>query len=135
MIWRIGTTSGLLVDLEPCSGCSTAGWGWQDSAWWKADYAVVKFSTTGTHTIRGTRVSDGNDQPSANSELRNQRFRNCWTTSGDEYAVVRSMRGPAKRAVETFHSRIVDFQLANTRLRLAREIANALDRINLRRDP
>jgi hypothetical protein len=58
-VWRIGTTSGLLVDLEPCSGCTTAGWGWQDSAWWKADYAVVKFATTGTHMIRVQTREDG----------------------------------------------------------------------------
>jgi hypothetical protein len=58
-VWRIGSTSALPIDLEPCSGCAVSGWGWQDSAWWKADYAVVKFSTTGTHTIRVQTREDG----------------------------------------------------------------------------
>jgi hypothetical protein len=28
-----GTTSGLAVNLEECSGCGESGWGWRDDAW------------------------------------------------------------------------------------------------------
>ena len=29
----VGTTSGLDVNLEECSGCGISGWGWRDEAW------------------------------------------------------------------------------------------------------
>ena len=32
-VFRTGTTSGLAVNLEECSGCGIAGWGWRDDAW------------------------------------------------------------------------------------------------------
>jgi len=81
-----------------------------------------------------TRIADRHNQPPADFELRNQRLRNRWSTGRDEYAIVRSMRGPTKRTVETLNSCVVDFQLANPSLRLARKIADAFDCINLRRD-
>jgi hypothetical protein len=31
--YRVGTTSGLAVNLEECSGCGVAGWGWEDDGW------------------------------------------------------------------------------------------------------
>ena len=31
-LYRIGSTSGLLLNLESCSGCGTSGWGWVDGA-------------------------------------------------------------------------------------------------------
>ena len=31
--WRIGTTSAAEVNLENCSGCGVAGWGWQDTGY------------------------------------------------------------------------------------------------------
>jgi len=31
--YRIGTTSGLAVNLEECSGCGVSGWGWEDDGW------------------------------------------------------------------------------------------------------
>src|SRR5690349_2651898 len=33
-IYRIGTTSGLNVNLQTCSGCALSGWGWMDGAYW-----------------------------------------------------------------------------------------------------
>ena len=81
-----------------------------------------------------TRIADGRDQPPSDLELRNQGLRNRWSTSSDEYAIVWSMRCPTKRTVETFNSCVVDFQLANPSLRLARKIADAFDCINLRGD-
>jgi hypothetical protein len=32
-VYRIGTTSGLAVNLEECSGCGLSGWGWEDDGW------------------------------------------------------------------------------------------------------
>jgi hypothetical protein len=31
--YRYGTTSGLAVNLEECSGCGISGWGWEDDGW------------------------------------------------------------------------------------------------------
>jgi hypothetical protein len=58
-LWRIGTNSGLLVNLENCSGCGIASWGWQDRAWWLGQTAVVQFTTSGSHTIRVQTREDG----------------------------------------------------------------------------
>jgi len=30
---RPGTTSGLAINLEECSGCGESGWGWEDDGW------------------------------------------------------------------------------------------------------
>jgi FG-GAP-like repeat len=32
-IYSVGTTSALAVNLEECTGCGDAGWGWRDDAW------------------------------------------------------------------------------------------------------
>jgi hypothetical protein len=58
-IHRIGTTSGLMVNLERCSGCGTAGWGWQNTAYWLSQKTTVSFATSGTHTIRVQIREDG----------------------------------------------------------------------------
>jgi hypothetical protein len=58
-VWRTGTSSGLSVNLEACSGCGVAGWGWTDGAWWTGNYSVVKFATRGTRTIRIQTREDG----------------------------------------------------------------------------
>jgi hypothetical protein len=55
----IGTTSGLLVNLEPCSGCGVAGWGWQNGAYWLSQATTVAFATSGSHTIRVQVREDG----------------------------------------------------------------------------
>jgi hypothetical protein len=31
--FRVGTTSGLAINLETCSGCGVSGWGWRDERW------------------------------------------------------------------------------------------------------
>ena len=31
--YRPGTTSGLAINLEECSGCGESGWGWEDDGW------------------------------------------------------------------------------------------------------
>jgi hypothetical protein len=32
-VYEIGSTSGLAINLEECSGCGLSGWGWRDDAW------------------------------------------------------------------------------------------------------
>jgi hypothetical protein len=58
-IYRIGTASGLLVNLEPCSACGMSNWGWQDGAWWLSQPTTVQFPSTGTHTLRIQLREDG----------------------------------------------------------------------------
>ena len=58
-IYRIGTTSALLVNLENCAGCGVSGWGWQDKAYWLSQVSTVRFSSTGAHTIRIQTREDG----------------------------------------------------------------------------
>ena len=59
--WRIGSTSGLAVNLEDCSGCGNAGWGWEDNGWGTVTTlgAEVRFPTTGTRVIRIQNREDG----------------------------------------------------------------------------
>ena len=58
-IYRMATTSALLVNLENCSGCGVAGWGWQDKGYWLSQPALVQFAATGTHRIRVQTREDG----------------------------------------------------------------------------
>src|SRR5215212_1755647 len=58
-VWRIGSTSALIVTLEACSGCGVSGWGWTDNSWWTGNYPVVKFSATGKHMVRVQTRQDG----------------------------------------------------------------------------
>ncbi len=57
--YRIGTTGGLLVNLERCAGCGVSGWGWQDKGYWLAQSPLVMFGARGTHTIRIQTREDG----------------------------------------------------------------------------
>jgi endonuclease/exonuclease/phosphatase family metal-dependent hydrolase len=58
-LYRIGSTSGLLVNLERCSGCGTSGWGWQNTAYWLTQATDIRFTTAGPHTIRVQTREDG----------------------------------------------------------------------------
>jgi endonuclease/exonuclease/phosphatase family metal-dependent hydrolase len=58
-VYRIGTTSGLLVNLEDCSGCGVSEWGWKNNAWWQNQDPTVEFPTAGTKTIRVQTREDG----------------------------------------------------------------------------
>jgi hypothetical protein len=60
-LWRIGTTSALLVNLENCSGCGIAEWGWQDNAYWLGTSSVVRFAVSGVQRIRVQTREDGVD--------------------------------------------------------------------------
>ncbi len=58
--YRIGSTSALEVNLEDCSGCGLAGWGWQDTGWGAGVLGPeVVFGSTGTQRIRVQTREDG----------------------------------------------------------------------------
>jgi hypothetical protein len=59
--WRIGTTSGVAVNLEDCSGCGNAGWGWEDNGWGTATMLgpEIRFVTSGTQRLRVQNREDG----------------------------------------------------------------------------
>jgi hypothetical protein len=59
-VYRIGTTSSTEFNLESCSGCGLAGWGWEDNGWGQGVLGpVVYFATTGTQRIRLQTREDG----------------------------------------------------------------------------
>ncbi len=45
--YAIGTTSGMLVNLENCSGCGVSGWGWQNRAYWLTQAARYLITAPG----------------------------------------------------------------------------------------
>jgi hypothetical protein len=59
-VWRIGTTSATEYNLEDCSGCGLAAWGWQDNGWGvNVQGPLIRFETTGTQSIRVQTREDG----------------------------------------------------------------------------
>jgi len=59
-VYRIGTTSAAVVNIEDCSGCGLSGWGWQDNGWGRGVLGpLVYFETSGPHTIRIQVREDG----------------------------------------------------------------------------
>jgi phosphatidylserine/phosphatidylglycerophosphate/cardiolipin synthase-like enzyme len=59
-IWRIGTTAATDYNLEDCSGCGLANWGWQDNGWGVGVMGpLVYFAATGPQTIRIQTREDG----------------------------------------------------------------------------
>jgi hypothetical protein len=58
--FRIGSTSSAEVNLEDCSSCGVAAWGWQDNGYGAATLGPeLRFATSGTHTIRVQVREDG----------------------------------------------------------------------------
>ena len=58
--YRIGTTSAAEYNLEDCSGCGLAGWGWQDNGWGVGVMGpVLYFDTSGPQTLRLQNREDG----------------------------------------------------------------------------
>jgi len=49
------------TELEECSGCGVSGWGWQGNGYGSAGTlgALVRFATSGTHTMRIQVREDG----------------------------------------------------------------------------
>jgi hypothetical protein len=58
-VYPIGSTSGLLVNLEPCFACGVSGWGWQNGAYWLSQATTITFASSGRHTIRVQVREDG----------------------------------------------------------------------------
>ena len=59
-VYRIGTSSAMEVNLEPCKGCGFEGWMWQDNGYgWGVIGPHVYFATTGTQTLRVQTREDG----------------------------------------------------------------------------
>ena len=59
-VYRIGTTSATEINLEDCSGCALAGWGWQDNGWGIGVLGPqIFFNSTGSQTIRIQTREDG----------------------------------------------------------------------------
>ena len=57
---RMGTTSGYDLNLEDCSGCGIAGWGWQDNGYGANVMGPdVYFAQSGQQTIRVQVKEDG----------------------------------------------------------------------------
>ena len=58
-IYRIGSSSGLMVNLEDCNACGHSAWGWQNKAYWLPDNGEVRFAGNNPHTIRIQVREDG----------------------------------------------------------------------------
>jgi glucose/arabinose dehydrogenase/PKD repeat protein len=59
-VFRIGTTSATVFNLEDCADCGISGWGWQDNGYGAGVLGpLIYFATTGTHTIRLQTREDG----------------------------------------------------------------------------
>jgi regulation of enolase protein 1 (concanavalin A-like superfamily) len=58
-VYALDSTGALLVNLENCSGCGVAGWGWHNTAYWLSQAATVTFATSGPHTLRVQVREDG----------------------------------------------------------------------------
>jgi hypothetical protein len=59
--YRIGTTSGLPVNLEECSGCGVSGWGWEDDGWGAVNVngTMLKFPDGGVQRLQLQTREDG----------------------------------------------------------------------------
>ena len=59
-VYRIGTTGGTSVNLEDCSGCGLAAWGWQDNGYGTGVLGpTIYFATTGPQRLRIQAREDG----------------------------------------------------------------------------
>lgn len=59
--YRIGTTSGLAVNLEECVNCGELGWGWEDDGWGAANRngVMLRFPAGGWQQLRIQTREDG----------------------------------------------------------------------------
>src|SRR5262249_35358019 len=59
--YRIGTTGGLAVNLEECSGCGESGWGWEDDGWGAVNQngTLLRFPDGGSQTLKIQVREDG----------------------------------------------------------------------------
>jgi hypothetical protein len=59
--YAIGTTGGLAINLEECSGCGISGWGWEDDGWGATNRngVLLRFPEGGVQRIRMQVREDG----------------------------------------------------------------------------
>ena len=57
-VFRIGTTSATMFNLEDCTGCGLSAWGWNDNLFGGLG-PLIRFATSGTQTIRVQLREDG----------------------------------------------------------------------------
>jgi hypothetical protein len=59
--YAIGTTSGLAINLEECSGCGVSNWGWEDDGWGAVNRqgVTLRFPEGGRRRIRIQVREDG----------------------------------------------------------------------------
>lgn len=59
--YEIGTTSGLAINLEECSGCGISGWGWEDDGWGAVNRngTLLRFPEGGIQRVRIQVREDG----------------------------------------------------------------------------
>jgi hypothetical protein len=59
-IYRIGSSSAAVVNLEDCGGCGVSGWGWQDNGYGAGVAGPdIRFGSTGRQTLRVQQREDG----------------------------------------------------------------------------
>jgi hypothetical protein len=59
-VYRIGTTSSAVFNLEDCFGCGIQGWGWQDNGWGIGVLGpLIYFQSAGTQILRIQTREDG----------------------------------------------------------------------------
>jgi hypothetical protein len=59
-IYRVGSTSAMMVNLEDCSGCRISNWTWADNGYGTGvSGPLLQFATTGAQTIRIQAREDG----------------------------------------------------------------------------
>jgi hypothetical protein len=57
-VFRIGTTSGTMFNLEDCTGCGLSAWGWNDNLFGGMG-PLIYFASSGTQTMRVQLREDG----------------------------------------------------------------------------
>ena len=57
-MFRIGTTSATMFNLEECTGCGLSAWGWNDNLFGGLG-PLIRFASSGTQTIRVQLREDG----------------------------------------------------------------------------
>jgi len=59
--YRIGTTNGVVYNLEECSGCGLSAWGWEDNGWGTVGALgpLIYFQSSGRQRIRVQVREDG----------------------------------------------------------------------------
>ena len=60
-VYGMGTTSGMAINLEECSGCGISGWGWEDDGWGARNVngGLLRFPEGGSQWIRIQVREDG----------------------------------------------------------------------------